>query len=153
MSKSLKFLDISLLDEAVAPLSSVKPRPALGWVRAIREAFGMSRSQLALRIGSTQEAVSKLERNEALDAITLASLEKLAKGLGGRLVYAIVPPKGKTFEELINEQALAVARKRLSRVAHTMLLEDQAVEHRHQRRQVDRIVDSLLRGSRRALWR
>lgn len=153
MDRSFKSLDIGLIDEAVQPLVSAKPRPAEGWVRAIREALGMTRSQLGQRVGVSQDTINTLERNEAKGAISMASLERLARGLGGRLVYAIVPPDGKTFEQLVNERAEEIASERLARVSHTMTLEDQAVEGRHHDRQLKRVVDSLLKGSRRTLWR
>lgn len=153
MAKSFKYLDIGLIDDSVRPLASVKPRPSSGWVKSIREALGMTRAQLAERVGISQNTINTLERSEAKGTISVASLEKLAHGMGGRLVYAIVPPDGKTFEQLVNEQAEKIAQKRLARVSHTMTLEDQTVEGKYQERQLKRIVDSLLQGSRRMLWR
>jgi|SRR5579862_2001907 len=153
MDKSFKFLDIGLIDEAVRPLVPAKPRPAEGWVKSIRQALGMTRSQMGERVGVSQDTINTLERSEAKGTISITSLEKLARGLGGRLVYAIVPPDGKTFEQLVNERAETIAKERLARVSHTMTLEDQAVEGRHHDRQLERVVDSLLKGSRRTLWR
>src|SRR5258705_7657774 len=155
MPKSFKNLDIGLLDEAVEPLSAfgARPRPAGGWAKAVREALGMTRAQLATRTGISPSSVNTLERSEAQGTITIESLEKLAAGLGGKLVYAIVPPPGKTFEQLVIDRAEKLARKRVARVSHTMSLEDQGVEKKHQERQLRRVVDSLLAGSRRILWR
>jgi predicted DNA-binding mobile mystery protein A len=153
MEDSLKALDLSIVDTAAKGLAGTPPRPLSGWVRAVRDALGMTRGQLAQRMGISVETVATLERSEARSTITLASLERLAAGLGGRLVYAIVPPEGSTFEQLVQERALAVARARLERVAHSMALEDQAVEDRYRKRQLDRIVATLLAGSRRILWR
>jgi predicted DNA-binding mobile mystery protein A len=112
----------------------------------------MTRAQLAARTGISPNTVNTLERSEAQGSVTIESLEKLAAGLGGKLVYAIVPPPGKTFEQLVEDQAESVAKKRLARVSHTMTLEDQSVEKRHQERQLQRIIDGLLAGSRRSLW-
>jgi predicted DNA-binding mobile mystery protein A len=153
MSRSLKPLDLGLLDEAGQSFASAKPRPHEGWAKAVREALGMTRQQLGRRLGVTQDTVNTLERSEAKGTISIASLEKLARGLGGRLVYAIVPPEGSTFEQLVNERAEKVAKERMARVSHTMTLEDQTVEALHQDRQLKRVIDSLLQGSRRALWR
>lgn len=155
MPKSFKKLDIGLLDEAVGSLSAfgVRPRPAGGWAKAVREALGMTRAQLATRTGISPSTVNTLERSEAQGTVTIESLEKLAAGLGGKLVYAIVPPPGKTFEQLVMDRAEKLAKKRLARVSHTMSLEDQSLEKKHQEKQLRRIVDSLLAGSRRTLWR
>ncbi len=113
----------------------------------------MTRAQLAVRTGISPSTVNTLERSEAKGSIAIESLEKLATGLGGKLVYAIVPPPGKTFEQIVTERAEMLARKRLERVSHTMTLEDQPVEKEHQERQLKRTVDLLLTGSRRTLWR
>ena len=152
---SFNDLKITTLDEALKDISRAasKPRPAAGWTRAIREALGMTRDQLASRIGLRGPTVNTLERSEARGTITLESLDKLARGLGCRVVYAIVPPEGKTLEGLVRERAQAVARERLSRVSHSMNLEDQALDARSEKRQLARVVDSLLAGSRRNLWR
>jgi predicted DNA-binding mobile mystery protein A len=113
----------------------------------------MTRAQLADRTGISPNTVNTLERSEARGSITIESLEKLAAGLGGKLVYAIVPPPGKTFEQLVADRAEMLAKRRLDRVSHTMTLEDQSVEKKHQEKQLQRIVESLLAGSRRTLWR
>lgn len=155
MTKSFKQLDINLIDDAVRPLGTIgaRPRPKGGWIKTVRGALGMTRAQLAARTGISPSTVNSLERSEAQGSITLESLEKLATGLGGKLVYAIVPPAGKTFEQVVGERAETIARKRLERVFHTMALEDQSVETEHQERQLKRTIDLLLAGSRRALWR
>ena len=155
MPKSFKKLDIVLLDEAVEPIGpfGARSRPAGGWAKTVREALGMTRAQLATRTDISPSTVNTLERSEAQGTITIESLEKLAAGLGGKLVYAIVPPPGKTFEQLVIDRAEKLARKRVARVSHTMSLEDQGVEKKHQEKQLRRVVESLLAGSRRTLWR
>lgn len=132
---------------------ALEPRPATGWARVIREALGMTRDQLARRIGLRGSSVATLERSEAAGTITLESLDRLARGMGCKVVYAIVPADGGSLEEIVRRRAVDVAAERLSRVTHTMALEDQAVDRRQQRQQLDRTVASLLAGSRRYLWR
>lgn len=99
----------TLIDDVLLRLGEAKPRPQVGWVKLVREALGMTRAQLAERTGVSPSTVNTLERSEARGTISIASLEKLANGLGGRLVYAIVPPVGKTFEQLVNERAKEIA--------------------------------------------
>ncbi len=153
MPKSFKYMDIRLIDESVQPMALAGPRPSNGWVKTIREAIGMTRAQLAQRLGISLSTINTLERSEARGTISIASLEKLANGLGGRLVYAIVPRDSRTFEQMVNERAEKIARRRLARVSHTMKLEDQSVEAKHEEFQLKRIAASLLEGSRRNLWR
>lgn len=148
-------LSARVLGESLRGAASLldKPRPGVGWARAIREALGMTRDQLAARIGLRGPTVATLERNEARGTITLESLEKLAQGMGCRVVYAIVPAEGRTLEDIVRDRALHVARERLSRVSHSMKLEDQALDRRREKQQLERVVASLLAGSRRNLWR
>ncbi len=152
MANAFKSLDLQLLDQNAGSLGPGSTRPAWGWARAVREGLGMTRAQLAARVGLSAPTIQTLETNEARGAITVESLEKLARGLGGRLVYAIVPPEGMTFEQMVRDRAEAIAKTRLERVAHSMSLEAQSVEKRRQEAQLGRLVDRLLSGSRRKLW-
>lgn len=155
MANNFKALMISQLDDALEAHRQAAgiPRPANGWIKAIREAIGMTKGQLAQRAQISPSTVNSLERSEARGAITLESLEKLARALDCRLVYAIVPNGSRTLEQLVHERAELVARARHSRVSHTMRLEEQGLDERQEKRQLKRLVESLLSGSRRELWR
>src|ERR1700733_2316935 len=65
--------------------------PPHGWIRAIREALGMSAAGLAARLGITAGAVTRLEQSEAADRIQLDTLRRAADALGCDLVYLLVP--------------------------------------------------------------
>ena len=151
---NFKALSVPLLDETAKPFRQVTAAPpSAGWVRAIREALGMTKDQLARRLDVSPSTISTLERSEERGTITLKSLHRLAEGLNCRVVYALVPNDGKTLDQLVREQAEAVASKQMKRVSHTMRLEDQSLSDRQEKRQRERIVQSLLSGSRRRLWR
>jgi len=66
-------MDAVLQDAASHPLP---PRPPAGWLRAIREALGMTSGVLAERLGVTASGARKLEQAEAVDAITLGTLRR-----------------------------------------------------------------------------
>jgi predicted DNA-binding mobile mystery protein A len=155
MTSNFKALNIQQLDEALEAYRKVSasPRPAAGWAKAIREALGMTRDQLAKRMGISPSTVSDLERNEARGTITLESLARLAGGMDCEVVYAIVPREGKTLDTAVRQRAESVAAKQMARISHTMRLEEQGLDEKQEKRQVARIVDSLLAGSRRNLWR
>ena len=125
-------------------------RPATGWSRAIRDALGMTARALAARLGMTSAGVHKLEQAEADDAITLASLRKLAEALDCELRYALVPRT--SLRQYLNDRAQTVARERLRPVSHSMSLEDQAVRGVAGELQRDLLAQELLRGPRRELW-
>jgi len=130
--------------------AQLSPRPRSGWVRAIRESLGMSAAAFARRLGMTPVGVRKLESAEASDAITLASLRKLAQALDCELQYALVPRN--SLLQQVRDRAEIVARERLRPIAHSMALEDQAVQGPQNKLQLETAIKELIEGSRRELW-
>ena len=126
-------------------------RPPSGWIKAIREALGMPAAHLAKRLGLVPSTVLRLETSEADDTITLSSLRRVAEALGCELQYALVPKQ--TIAQAMEVQANKIARERMVTVAHSMALEAQASSDEAVNTQVQEIAESLLRGSRRELWR
>ena len=71
-----------------APLATAH-RPEKGWIKAVREALGMTTAQLGKRLGVSQQRAAMLEKAEADCSITLRSLENAAHTLGCRVVYIL----------------------------------------------------------------
>jgi len=88
-------------------------RPPQGWARSIREALGMTKSQLARRMSISLSTVAELERSEARGTITLRSLDRLAKGLDCRVIYALVPNNSESLEHLVQDRAEALVSKEM----------------------------------------
>ncbi|MEZ5453974.1 MAG: mobile mystery protein A [Thiothrix sp.] len=126
-------------------------RPGNGWIRSIREALGMTSVALAKRLGMTDAGIRNLEKAEADDAITLASLRKLAEALDCELKYALIPRQ--SLEDMLQQRAEQLARERVLPVAHSMVLEDQAVYQAFTDKQIKQLAKELLEGSRRELWK
>src|ERR1700733_15156530 len=101
-------------------------RPPKGWIRAIREALGMSAAALAGQLGVTAGAVTRLEQSEAADRIQLDTLRRAADALGCDLVYLLVPRCPLTT--VVRERARELARGQVAAVQQTMRLEDQATD-------------------------
>jgi predicted DNA-binding mobile mystery protein A len=99
-------------------------RPPRGWVRAIREALGMSAAVLASRLGTTPGAVIRLEQSEAAGRIQLNTLRGAADALGCDLVYLLVPRR--PLGVVVQERARELAHEQVLAVGQTMRLEDQA---------------------------
>jgi predicted DNA-binding mobile mystery protein A len=125
-------------------------RPPLGWIRAMREALGMTAEQLAARLDVTQPRIFALEKAEARGAASVASLERAAEAMGCTLVYALVP--NEPLEEMIRERARRVADDRLARVNQTMRLEGQGLEAEDLAEERERLIEELLNGSPKRLW-
>ena len=112
----------------------------------------MTQAQLAARLGISRQSLQGLERAEADRRITLDSLDRLAKAMDCRLVYALVLEKG-SLDGVRARKAKALADELLKSTEHSMTLEAQGVSARESKRQRELLVDELLRGSSRKLWR
>lgn len=153
MNSRFKDLKQRQLDAGLARWRSAElpARPPSGWIKAIREALGMPAAQLAKRLGLVPSTVLRLETSEADDTITLCSLRRAAEALGCELQYALVPRQ--SIAQTMESQANKVARERMAAVVHTMALEAQATSNETVDTQVKELAESLLKGSRRELWR
>lgn len=126
-------------------------RPPRGWIKAIREALGMTTAQLAKRIGVSQPRAVGIEKAEKAGAITLDTLERAAHALDCRLVYTLVPKK--PFEKLVEDRARHVAKARLESTGHSMALEAQSVNAEDEKEQLEILVRRLIEKSGSELWK
>ena len=113
------------LDErltALKPVERFRPPPK-GWIRAIRDAIGMSGSQLGSRLGVSAQTVDALEKSETAGSVQLSTLRRAAEAMDCVLVYALVPRT--TLDEAVTARARMIAMKALGRVWHSMKLEAQ----------------------------
>jgi predicted DNA-binding mobile mystery protein A len=140
------------IDKRLSPAlnADALTRPPRGWVKAIREALGMTTAQLAKRLGVSQPRVVGIEQAEAKGAITLDSLERAAHALDCRLVYALVPRK--PLDALVEERAARLADKQLVSTRHTMALEAQAMDTGDDDEQRKRLIRKLIERSGSELW-
>jgi predicted DNA-binding mobile mystery protein A len=114
------------LDRALAPFRSANaPRPPKGWIRAIREALGLSSAELAARMKTNRSLIVQQEKAEADDRITLKSLRAFASALDCDLIYAFVPRAG-NLQELVDARERTAAKTNVLGVEHSMALENQA---------------------------
>jgi len=65
--------------------------PARGWLRAVREAIGLTQGRVAARAGVKRQSYSQFEAAEARGSISIASLRRVAGAMDCELVYFIVP--------------------------------------------------------------
>jgi len=73
-------------------------RPSGGWLRAVRKTLGLTATGMAQDLRVSPAAIFQMERSEWKDKISLAGLDRAARAMSCKLVYAIVPYKG-SFEE------------------------------------------------------
>ncbi len=110
----------------------------------------MTVEQAAERLEVTKSMVSKYERAELDETITLATLRRVASALDAELMYTVLPRK--SIEELRRERALTAARRRVQSVHQSMALEDQAVSAEERERQIAELADELLKERPRIIW-
>jgi predicted DNA-binding mobile mystery protein A len=126
MRENFRQLRAQQIDRMVQPLRALKlPRPQKGWIRAFREAMGVSYTELGERLQASRSLAAQQEKAEIEDRITLKSLRACANALDCDLVYAFIP-RGESVEATLARRARAAASQTVRRVEHSMALEYQA---------------------------
>jgi predicted DNA-binding mobile mystery protein A len=138
-------LDDRLL--ALKPEDRFRPPPK-GWVRAIRDAVGMTGVQFAKRLDMRPQSVEALEKSEANGSIQLKTLRRAAEALDCTLVYALVP--NSSLEGAVRARARQIAIRDLGRVAHTMKLEAQDTGDANLEARIEAYIRDVLKD--RDLW-
>lgn len=118
------WLAVGLEDGEVPPRPSTHPRALAGteihWisvpprlaaamaVRWARHDAGLTQGELAARVGVTQQAVAKLERDEGNP--TLATLERVARALDMRVELGLEPVRSSRPKGAMGKRGLSPAR-------------------------------------------
>jgi len=116
-------------------------RPRGGWLSTMRQALGMTKTQLADRLEIARTGVNRLEANELKGTITMASLSKAAEALGCELQYVLVPRK--PLRDMVAEQALKRARDKLGRINQSQALEASAMESQSLSRAITNLAQEI----------
>ena len=140
---------LEALDKRLDQWRSAEPPPPRGWIRAIREALGMSRQDLARRLGITRQGVLRIEKAEADGSIRMETLRRVAEALDARVTYALVPHE--TLEQVVDRRARAVAMRDVERADRTMALEDQQVAEEGRKQLLEELAGEVRQSAR--LWR
>ena len=137
------------LDQRLAGLEElVGPRPARGWIRAIRESLGMSRSELAGRMGVSASRVAQFESDEVDRRIKLGSLERAADAVGCTVCYVLVPRD--SLEQMVRRQARDKAARRVTAPTLPTAPEDECELADIVTEQIEALAYELI--DRRGLW-
>ena len=127
MKPEFRALRLSQIDRNLQSFGGARSvsRPQRDWLRAVREALGITIREVSGKIRKTPQTVASFEKSEAADRITLQTLRRYAEALDCELVYAIVPKNG-SLKQLAETRVRAKAERDVRAVEHTMALEDQA---------------------------
>ena len=130
MKSPISVVLLTGLDQQIQALRTLRdtlPRPARGWLRAVREAVGLAQHHPAKKLGIKRQAWPQLEESEARESISVSSLRRAAAALDCDLVYFLVPRDAvaKSYAELAAAHDSALHHLHASE--HSMALEGQAV--------------------------
>lgn len=142
------------LDKNLAKLGlirEIKEAPKKGWLRVIREALGMTASQLAKRLQASPAAVSKAEKSEEQGTISLNSMKKYAEKLECDFVYFLIPKEG-SLSQIVEKRTLQYAKKIHDQVSHSMSLESQSISDSEMKIQLMEIYQELLTSKNNKIW-
>jgi predicted DNA-binding mobile mystery protein A len=131
------------------PANALLP-PVHGWVRAIRQALGMTLAHVGKRLAMAPKNVSDMERREALGTASIETLRRAADALNCDLVYFFVPKT--SFSGCVELQAEKAARRVLQAVGHTMKLESQGVNRTEVEAQVQDMARAMARDTDSRMW-
>jgi len=90
--------------------------PERGWIRAVRDASGITGPQLAHRLGVSKQRISVLEKAEIEGGVSLSSMRQAAEALDCDLVYALLPRDQALADELLQQGSQEVAMDEVERI-------------------------------------
>ena len=141
------------LNEKLAQLTVLQQVivPPIGWIKAIRNGIGMSMEQLGKKLSITKQGVMDIEKREKEGAVTIKSMQELAKALDLKFVYGFVPNAG-SLEQMIETRALEIATKIVERTSTTMKLEDQANSKERVEKAIKERASEIINRTPKILW-
>jgi predicted DNA-binding mobile mystery protein A len=125
--------------------------PPIGWIKAIRNGIGMSMEQLGKKLSITKQGVMDIEKREKEGAITIKSMQEIAKAMDMKLVYGFVPNEG-DLEQMIETRAIEMAKKIVERTSNTMKLEDQANSKERIEKAIKERASEIINKTPKILW-
>lgn len=139
------------LDRRALPLGKLDLAiPNGGWIKAIREALGMTMRQMGQRMGVVPSRISQIEKAEPTGSITIKAMREAAAAMECTFVYAVVP--NRSLDEVLRKRAAKMAKRKLARHNQTMALENQALDADDQDFERERLIREMLRGPLSDLW-
>ncbi len=125
--------------------------PPIGWIKAIRNGIGMSMEQLGKKLSITKQAVMDIEKREKEGAITIKSMQEIAKVIDMKFVYGFVPNAG-SLKQMIETRSLEIATKIVQRTSTSMKLEDQVNSKERIEKAIKERAAEIINKTPKILW-
>jgi predicted DNA-binding mobile mystery protein A len=81
-------------------MAGKEKKPTQGLLRKVRQVLGVPVADLAREMEVNRSVIFRLEEREKLGTISLLSMSRAARAMGCKVVYAVIPEKGETLEEM-----------------------------------------------------
>lgn len=133
-------------------MSAYTPSPG-GWIRAVREALGMSLADLGARMppteskvrartASTAQSAHSAKRSETVGTIQLSTLRRAAAALDCTFVYVLIP--NRSLERTMADQAARVLDREAAAAAASAALEAHTAQlaAASRRELINRVIDA-----------
>ena len=124
---------------------------SIGWIKTIREALGMTSTNLASRVGVNQSRIIHMEKAETDGNIKISTMEKIADALDMDFVYGFVPRT--SLNEMVRQQAKKIALHKMERLDNTMRLELQELSSEEKERALKDMIDRILIDGPKDFWK
>ena len=124
---------------------------SIGWIKTIREALGMTSTNLASRVGVNQSRIIHMEKAERDGNIKISTMEKVADALDMDFVYGFVPRT--SLNEMVRQQAKKIALYKMERLDNTMRLELQELSSKEKERALKDMIDRILIDGPKDFWK
>ena len=124
--------------------------PAKGWVRAIRDALGMTGEQFANRLNTNKQRISRIEQDELSGNVTIKTMRNTAEALDCVFVYCLVPKD--SLENTVRRRAKILAHKLMEQSSQTMMLEKQELDLTEESKSLETLTDEIVNSMPKSLW-
>jgi predicted DNA-binding mobile mystery protein A len=124
--------------------------PSKGWIASIRDALGMTQSQLAERLNMSRQNLNKLEKSEIAGTLEIKTLKRIANSLSCEISYVLLPKT--SLEDAVNKQATLVASRIVGETEKHMRLEKQGTQSRFQKKSIADMAEEIAREGGKKLW-
>jgi predicted DNA-binding mobile mystery protein A len=111
----------------------------------------MSMEQLGKKLSITKQGVMDIEKREKEGAITIKSMQEIAKAIDMEFVYGFVPVAG-SLDQMIEMRALEMATKIVQRTSITMKLEDQVNSKERIEKAITERATEIINKTPKILW-
>lgn len=125
--------------------------PSKGWIHTLRTALKMSMRQLGNRLSISAQSIKEMEEREVNGAISIKSLQEVARALDMKLVYGFVSVH-ESLEQMIEERAREIAKEIVQRTNNSMKLEDQQNSEQRIEKAIEQKTTEIANEMPRYLW-